>query len=213
MSDEPSYGPEAIEILRQMDPPIKRSSVEIGDPDWSQCPEVESVPGRCGGAWVVKGTRLTVDAILNNADSTPEEIATEIFEGVAVEQVRRILAFARAETAAADEIDWSAWSRKAEPATASTLDDLAPPRFCDFCEDWLTGLLLQMVVEHCRIGETDELDSHRIAANEDAMDELATEHLINISAATDDRILASVTAEGWAFLERLQGELDDDEKS
>jgi uncharacterized protein (DUF433 family) len=63
--------------------------------DWSRCPDVESVPGRCSGAWVVKGTRLTVEAILDNAEEcTAEEIATEIFEGVTVEQVRRILAFA-----------------------------------------------------------------------------------------------------------------------
>jgi uncharacterized protein (DUF433 family) len=62
---------------------------------WSQCPDVESVPDRCSGAWVVKGTRLTVQAILDNADNcSAEEIATEIFEGVTVEQVRRILAFA-----------------------------------------------------------------------------------------------------------------------
>jgi uncharacterized protein (DUF433 family) len=64
--------------------------------DWSRCPDVESVPGRCSGQPVVKGTRLTVDAILNNAEAgcSAEEIATEIFEGVTVEQVRRILRFA-----------------------------------------------------------------------------------------------------------------------
>jgi uncharacterized protein (DUF433 family) len=44
---------------------------------------------------VVKGTRLTIDAILNNADDySAEQIATELFEGVTVEQVRRILDFA-----------------------------------------------------------------------------------------------------------------------
>lgn len=69
--------------------------------DWSQCEDVESVPGRCSGAWVVKDTRLTVNAILNNAeDCTPEQIATEIFEGVTVEHVRRILRFARLAEAA-----------------------------------------------------------------------------------------------------------------
>jgi uncharacterized protein (DUF433 family) len=64
--------------------------------DWTNCPDVESVPGRCSGQPVVKGTRLTVDAILNNADAgcSAEEIPTEIFEGVTVDQVRRILAFA-----------------------------------------------------------------------------------------------------------------------
>jgi uncharacterized protein (DUF433 family) len=69
--------------------------------DWSQCPDVESIPGKCSGAWCVKGTRLTVDAILNNAeDYTAEEIATEIFEGVSVDVVRRILAFANKEQTA-----------------------------------------------------------------------------------------------------------------
>lgn len=25
--------------------------------DWSQCPTVESIPGKIGGAWLFKGTR------------------------------------------------------------------------------------------------------------------------------------------------------------
>jgi uncharacterized protein (DUF433 family) len=63
--------------------------------DWSRCPDAESVPGKVSGAWVVKGTRLTVQAILDNAeDCTAEEIATEIFPSVPVEVVRRILVFA-----------------------------------------------------------------------------------------------------------------------
>jgi uncharacterized protein (DUF433 family) len=64
--------------------------------NWTNCPDVESVPGKCSGAWCVKGTRIMVEGILDNAeDCTPEEIATEIFEGITVEQVRRILDFAR----------------------------------------------------------------------------------------------------------------------
>ena len=44
---------------------------------------------------MVKGTRLMVQAILDNAeDCTAEEIATELFPPVPVEVVRRILAFA-----------------------------------------------------------------------------------------------------------------------
>lgn len=44
----------------------------------------------------MKGTRLPVWAILDNADDhTPEEIATEIFEGVTPEAVRRIVHYAR----------------------------------------------------------------------------------------------------------------------
>src|SRR5262249_61224452 len=61
--------------------------------DWSQCPDAESVPGRCGGAWVVKGTRIPVQGLLDNAeDCTPEEIAgPDIFPDLTVEQVRRVL--------------------------------------------------------------------------------------------------------------------------
>jgi hypothetical protein len=45
--------------------------------DWSRCPDVESVPDRCSGAWVVKGTRIPVQAILDNAEAgcSAEEIA------------------------------------------------------------------------------------------------------------------------------------------
>ena len=34
--------------------------------DWSQCPDVESLPGRCSGVPVVKGTRIPVQAIIDN---------------------------------------------------------------------------------------------------------------------------------------------------
>ena len=58
--------------------------------DWSQCPDAESVPGRCSGAWVVKDSRVMVQGIIDNAeDATADEIA-DMFE-VPVEVVRRIL--------------------------------------------------------------------------------------------------------------------------
>jgi uncharacterized protein (DUF433 family) len=64
--------------------------------DWSQSPDVEMIPGKVGGAWLVKGTRLPVWAILNHADEyTPEEIAADIFESVTPDTVRRIIDFAR----------------------------------------------------------------------------------------------------------------------
>jgi uncharacterized protein (DUF433 family) len=60
------------------------------------CPDVERIQGKVSGAWLVKGTRLSVDAILANADDyTSEEIATEIFQGVTPEVARRIVGFAR----------------------------------------------------------------------------------------------------------------------
>jgi uncharacterized protein (DUF433 family) len=34
--------------------------------DWSQCAAVESVPGKPGGAWVFRGTRMPVAAVFEN---------------------------------------------------------------------------------------------------------------------------------------------------
>jgi uncharacterized protein (DUF433 family) len=69
----------------------------IDDIDWTQCPDVESVPGRCSGAWVVKGTRILVEGILENAEEglTAEEIATEVYDGLEADRARRILDYAR----------------------------------------------------------------------------------------------------------------------
>lgn len=49
--------------------------------DWSKCPDVERAPGKVSGAWVVKGTRVPVQAAVDNAEDgyTPEEIIREIF--------------------------------------------------------------------------------------------------------------------------------------
>lgn len=65
--------------------------------DWSKCPDAESVPDKMFGAWVVRGTRVPVQAVLDNADDgyTAEQIATEIYHGLPVELTRRVIAFAR----------------------------------------------------------------------------------------------------------------------
>ena len=65
--------------------------------DWLQCPDVEQIPGKVSGAWIVKGTRVQADAILENADAgcSVEEIGNELFPGVGVDRVRRLLAFAK----------------------------------------------------------------------------------------------------------------------
>jgi uncharacterized protein (DUF433 family) len=36
--------------------------------DWSQCPDVERIPGKVSGAWLVAGTRIPADAVLDNAE-------------------------------------------------------------------------------------------------------------------------------------------------
>ena len=62
--------------------------------DWSQCPAVESVPGKRSGAWVFKDTRMPVAAVFENLESgaTIEEIM-EWFD-VKREQVVSVLEFA-----------------------------------------------------------------------------------------------------------------------
>ena len=62
--------------------------------DWSQCPAVESVPGRLSGAWVFKDTRMPVSAVFENleAGATIDEIM-EWFD-VTREQIVAVLEFA-----------------------------------------------------------------------------------------------------------------------
>jgi uncharacterized protein (DUF433 family) len=37
--------------------------------DWSQCPAVESIPGKVSGAWVLRGTRTPVKVIFENLEA------------------------------------------------------------------------------------------------------------------------------------------------
>ena len=64
--------------------------------DWSKCPDVESVPDRLSGQWVLRDTRIPVQALIDNADDgvTAEELA-ELYQGAGIERTKRILAFAR----------------------------------------------------------------------------------------------------------------------
>ncbi len=63
--------------------------------DWSQCPAVESIPGKVSGAWVLKGTRMPVSVIFENlkAGANIDEIM-EWFEGLDGEQVKAVIEFA-----------------------------------------------------------------------------------------------------------------------
>jgi uncharacterized protein (DUF433 family) len=66
--------------------------------DWSKCEDVESVPGRLSGAWVIKGSRVPAQAVVDHARAGygAEQIVTEIFEGLPLERVRAVLRFAKA---------------------------------------------------------------------------------------------------------------------
>ena len=65
--------------------------------DWSNCPDVESNPAIVSGAWVVKGSRVPADAVIDNTDDgfTPEEIVTEIYPSLPLSRVRRVIEFAK----------------------------------------------------------------------------------------------------------------------
>jgi uncharacterized protein (DUF433 family) len=60
--------------------------------DWSQCPAVESVPGKVSGAWVFKDTRLPVATIFENLEDLSVEEVMEQFD-VTREQIASVLEF------------------------------------------------------------------------------------------------------------------------
>ena len=64
--------------------------------DWTGCPDVERIPGKVSGAWLVKGTRIRADDVIANAvDFTPEQIVAEIYPSLPLASARRIVAYAR----------------------------------------------------------------------------------------------------------------------
>jgi uncharacterized protein (DUF433 family) len=85
--------------------------------DWSQCPAVESIPGKVSGAWVFKDTRMPVSAVFENLESgaSIEEIM-EWFD-VSREQIVAVLEFAARSLDAPPPPD----SRQQIPADARSL--------------------------------------------------------------------------------------------
>jgi uncharacterized protein (DUF433 family) len=73
---------------------IKRRIPSMPALDWSQCPAVESIPGKVSGAWVLRGTRMPVSVIFENleAGASLDDIM-EWFEGLDREQVRAVIEF------------------------------------------------------------------------------------------------------------------------
>ncbi|MGC2660088.1 MAG: DUF433 domain-containing protein [Bryobacteraceae bacterium] len=61
--------------------------------DWAACPVLESVPGKMGGAWVFKGTRVPYTTVLDNiSDLNVNEIA-ESYPTVRRDQIVSFLEF------------------------------------------------------------------------------------------------------------------------
>jgi uncharacterized protein (DUF433 family) len=81
--------------------PVPSLEVAMEDIGWTDCPDVERVPGRVSGQWVVKDTRILTQGVVENADAgvTPEEIGDEIFDGLGTDRARRIIEYARTHVA------------------------------------------------------------------------------------------------------------------
>ena len=60
--------------------------------DWSQCPAVESIPGKVSGAWVFRDTRLPVATVIENLEDLSVEEVMEQFD-VTREQITAVLEF------------------------------------------------------------------------------------------------------------------------
>ena len=75
----------------------ERQLIEADMIEWSQCLDVERVPDRVSGAWVIRGTRVPAQAVIDNAEDgfTAEQIAAEIYHGLPVELTRRVIEFAK----------------------------------------------------------------------------------------------------------------------
>jgi uncharacterized protein (DUF433 family) len=74
---------------------MNREEQSMANLDWSQCPAVESVPGKVSGAWVLKGTRMPVSAIFENiAGGASIDDIMEWFDGLDREQVKAVIEFA-----------------------------------------------------------------------------------------------------------------------
>jgi len=62
--------------------------------DWSQCPGVESIPGKLSGAWVFCNSRMPVKLVFENLEDgmTIDEIIEQYY--VTREQLKTVIDFA-----------------------------------------------------------------------------------------------------------------------
>src|SRR5262249_14831898 len=91
-SKKENRAPRTRTVLKHL---MKESTSNMASLDWSQCPAVESVPGRVSGAWVLKATRIPVSATFENleAGASIDDIM-EWFDGLDREQVKAVIEFA-----------------------------------------------------------------------------------------------------------------------
>jgi uncharacterized protein (DUF433 family) len=73
----------------------ERRTAAMATLDWSQCPVVESVPGKLSGAWVLKGTRMPVSAIFENIEAGANiDDILQWYDGLDREQIKAVIEFA-----------------------------------------------------------------------------------------------------------------------
>jgi uncharacterized protein (DUF433 family) len=62
--------------------------------DWALCPAVETVPGKLGGAWVLRGSRIPVKLVFENLEDgmSIDEIVEQY--DLTAAQIRSVLDFA-----------------------------------------------------------------------------------------------------------------------
>ena len=73
-------------------PRLRCQHIIVSMLEWSQCPGVEQVPGKVGGAWVFQGTRIPVKALFENLEAGARvDEFLEWFPGVTREQVEAVL--------------------------------------------------------------------------------------------------------------------------
>jgi uncharacterized protein (DUF433 family) len=70
-----------------------QQDAQMGTLDWSQCPAVESIPGKVSGAWVLRGTRTPVKVLFENLEAgmTIEEVIEQF--PVSREQIDTLMGF------------------------------------------------------------------------------------------------------------------------
>lgn len=61
--------------------------------DWPACPVLESVPGKVSGAWVFKGTRVPVWAVMSSLKDLPVSRISEDFPSITSGEVEQLLDF------------------------------------------------------------------------------------------------------------------------
>ena len=62
--------------------------------DWSQCPTVESIPGKVSGAWVFKDTRMPVSIVFENLEAGASISEIMDWFHLSREQVAAVIEFA-----------------------------------------------------------------------------------------------------------------------